>query len=364
MADEAIGTMKLRYAGKCAECGAALPAGATARYDKGSRKTTCVECPTSTPPVAQDAPTAAVPAQTPAAPAISRRKVIKLRFAGTCGTCGATLPAKAEALYDQATKTAYCLTCVGPTAVPDVSPWGPVSSPPPAPVELAVAEPLPAASPPVPSAAAGESAQAEHDRRHAKRDAKLEAKWGRFAGVAKFFSDDPQTTKAWAKGAEGERRLARHLERELGDRAVFLHDRKYKKWNIDHLVLASTGIWVIDAKAYAGRVEYRNVGGWLGPVDNRIYVGGRDKTKLATGLEWQVTAVHEALGDLEVPIQPALCFVNGENWSIRPKHFRHQGVLVVWAQKLAELIGAPGTLEPEQVEAVARRLSEKLKPAT
>ena len=278
--DEATRTMRLRYAGKCAGCGAALPAGATARYDRTSRTATCVVCPNAPAPDAQ----------------------------------------------------------LGPATAP-------------------------ASAPAAPPAAAGGSAQAQHDRLHARREATLEARWGRFAGVAKFFSDDPQSTKAWAKGAEGERRLARHLEHELGDRAVLLHDRRYRKWNIDHLVLASTGVWVIDAKAYAGRVEYRNRGGWLGSADYRIYVDGRDKTKLAGGLEWQVTAVRGALGDMEVPIQPALCFVNRENWGIRPKPFRHQGVLVTPAQKLVEIIGAPGDLDPEQVEAVARRLSERMKPA-
>lgn len=63
---------------------------------------------------------------------------------------------------------------------------------------------------------------------------------------------------------------------------MFLHDRKVGQANIDHLIVASSRVWVVDAKNYAGRVEYRGVGGWLRPADYRIYVGGRDKTKLAT----------------------------------------------------------------------------------
>lgn len=210
---------------------------------------------------------------------------------------------------------------------------------------------------------AGGSAQAEYERRHRQREARLEAKWGRFAGVAKFLSDDPQSTMAWARGAEGERRLAAHLARELGDRAVFLHDRKVGRANIDHLIVASSGVWVVDAKNYTGRVEYRNVAGWLSRPDNRIYVGGRDKTKLAAGLEWQVTAVRRALGELDVAIHPALCFTSSD-WGWFAKPFRHQGVLVTWASKLAELVAAPGDLGPEAIEQVATRLREKLKPAT
>ncbi|HJT93713.1 MAG TPA: nuclease-related domain-containing protein, partial [Mycobacterium sp.] len=254
--------------------------------------------------------------------------------------------------------TAFCLPCAGFTAAPQAD----ASS-----VATTTASVAPAEVASVrferPTSVAGGSAQAEFERRHAKRDARLVAKWGRFAGIAKFLSDDPHTTKAWAVGAEGERRLAARLESILGDRAVLLHDRKIGRANIDHVVIASSGIWVIDAKSYAGLVEYRNVGRWLGPPDHRIYVGGRDKTKLAAGMEWQVTAVRKALGGHGASIHPVLCFVNN-NWSRRQNHFAHDGVLVVWGAKLAELIAEPGDVQPEQVEAIARRLSAKLKPAT
>jgi hypothetical protein len=67
---------------------------------------------------------------------------------------------------------------------------------------------------------------------------------------------DPQSTRAWARGSEGERRLAAHLLRTVGDRAVLLHDRKVPRTrgNIDHLAIAASGVWVIDAKHYTGLV--------------------------------------------------------------------------------------------------------------
>lgn len=66
---------------------------------------------------------------------------------------------------------------------------------------------------------------------------------GRLAGVVKFLSDDPQSITAWAKGSEGERRLARHLLAAVGDRAVLLHDRKVPgtRGNIDHIAIAAVG---------------------------------------------------------------------------------------------------------------------------
>jgi nuclease-like protein len=281
-------------------------------------------------------------------------RTIKLRYAGKCAACGAALPAGIAARWDRTARTATCVICAPTDGSAVVS--APDSVPRSGPSRQA-------SGPPVPTSVAGRSADAEFYRRQAKRDARLEAKWGRFAGVAKFLSDDPQTTKAWAVGADGERRLARQMERQLGDQAVFLHDRKHGRANIDHVVVASSGIWVIDAKSYDGRIEYRNVAGWFRPADNRIYVAGRDQTKKAAQLGWQVDAVRKALAGLEAPIHPVLCFVNN-NWGRTQKHFSHEGVLVLWGAKLCELIAQPGDLGPDEVEAVARRLSERLKPAS
>ena len=193
-------------------------------------------------------------------------RTIRLRYAGKCSGCGTELQAGTEAHWDRATRSMTCLRCLdGASSAPPEPPASADGL-----VENRQPEPRPILSPSV----AGGSAQAEYERRHRNREERLDASWGRFAGVAKFLSDDPQSTKAWARGAEGERRLAAHLTRVLGGRAVFLHDRKHGRANIDHLVVASSGVWVIDAKNYGGKVEYRNVGGWFGPADNRIFVGG------------------------------------------------------------------------------------------
>jgi hypothetical protein len=46
---------------------------------------------------------------------------------------------------------------------------------------------------------AGRSAQAEYDRRRHKREERIDAKFGRLAGVVKFLPDDPQSAKAWVR---------------------------------------------------------------------------------------------------------------------------------------------------------------------
>jgi hypothetical protein len=183
--------------------------------------------------------------------------------------------------------------------------------------------------------------------------------------VAKFLSDDPQSTKAWEKGAEGERKLAEHLLRTVGDRVVTLHDRQIPgtRSNIDHLVVAASGVWIVDAKSYKGKVEQRNLGGWF-KTDNRLFVNGRDRSKLTSGLFKQTLAVLEALGDCypDIEVVPALCFVDSE-WTLFAKPFQQGGVLVTWPKKLSEAISAPGSLSRQQVIGVADLLAQGLPPA-
>jgi hypothetical protein len=209
---------------------------------------------------------------------------------------------------------------------------------------------------------AGWSAGHEHEKRHQRREQRLERRWGPLAGVVKFLSDDPQSIRAWAKGSEGERRLAERLQREVGDRAVLLHDRKVPGTlgNIDHIVVAASGVWVIDAKAYDGRVERRDVGG-LFKIDMRLYVRGRDKTKLARDLGWQIEAVEVARGELETPISAALCFVEA-NWKLFARPFQLDGVWITWPAKLVDMIAAAGPLSSDQVREIASRIASALPP--
>jgi hypothetical protein len=204
-------------------------------------------------------------------------KPMRLRYAGTCAGCGLGLPVGTKAWWDAEARSTTCCDCQaaedGHSAHADH-------------LEQGLQEPFPEAVTARPADQAGASARQEYERRHQRREQRLDQRWGQLAGVAKFVSDDPQSTKAWAKGSEGERRLAAHLVAAVGDRAVLLHDRKVPKTrrNIDHMVIAASGIWVIDAKHYTGMVEQRDVGGWF-KIDRRLYVGGRDRTKIAEGLD-------------------------------------------------------------------------------
>jgi hypothetical protein len=291
---------------------------------------------------------------TPGAPSVTV-KIMRLRYAGICSKCGLALPKGAKAEWDPATRTVTCLACVdaGQLGADEQVEYGPY-----APVGPSATAPLA----PHPGDA-GASALRKYERLHQRREEQIDAKWGRLAPVVKFLTDDPQSTTAWAKGSDGERRLAAHLQRVLGERAVLLHDRKVPKTrgNIDHLAIAASGVWVIDAKNYQGKVERRDVGGWFS-TDCRLYVGGRDRTRLVEGLDWQIRAVESALVDTDVPVNAALCFTDA-TWKLFKKPFQIGEIWVTWANCLAELIAAPGPLERSGVVRIATELSEALRPA-
>jgi hypothetical protein len=275
-------------------------------------------------------------------------KLIALRFPAACVKCKKDLPPKTRAWWDSVLRTTTCTDCNSDDNARE------------SPSEHA--GDIPAATSRYAFGVAGGSAQREYEKRHQRREMRIDQKWGRLAGVIKFLSDDPQNITAWARGSDGERRLAARLTRDVGDRAIVLNDRKVPKTrgNIDHIVIAASGVWVIDAKNYKGAVERRDVGGWFN-VENRLYVNRRDQSKLVRGLGWQITAVRAALSDTAIPVTGVLCFTDAE-WGFFAKPFTIDGVKVTWAKSLVEMITEAGPLKSADVSRVAERLSVALPP--
>jgi hypothetical protein len=295
-------------------------------------------------------------------------KLMSLRYDGTCSVCDGATPARSKAWWDKAAKQVTCLSCrpaqTAPAAAIDAHRTDSTPAAHPGSITAPLGTPLPP-PPAIDNGVGGVSATKEYERRRATHERAIEAKWGtgRIGRFVKFISDEPQSTVAWAKGAEGERRLARRLNDDLADVAVVLQDRKVPKTrgNIDHLVVSSSGIWIIDAKNYAGKVEQRDVGGWFS-TDLRLYVGNRNQTRLVDGLAWQVEAVRAVLAPIgfgEAPVHPSLCFISSE-WGWFAKPIRMNGVLVTWAGKLVEVIREPGPLDATTIDLLARELSNRL----
>jgi hypothetical protein len=183
-------------------------------------------------------------------------------------------------------------------------------------------------------------------------------------GAYLALTSEPQSTQAWAVGASGELALGAFLAALDDDRANFvLHDRRIpgSKANIDHLVVTTGGVFVIDAKRYEGRVRRVDKGGWFSN-DERLYVGRRDRTTLVLKMASQVKAVRKALERVsagQVAVVPVLCFVDAD-WSLFARPFQLGGVWIEWPRSLRERILRGGSISPARVAVLAEIMSEAL----
>ncbi|HEY3530159.1 MAG TPA: hypothetical protein VGK78_13520 [Nocardioides sp.] len=104
-------------------------------------------------------------------------KRMRLRYAGTCRSCGADLPAGTDALYERSSKTVSCLS------------HGATSD----------ANRLPhpeAIDPGVP----GASARREFERRRVRREERIRTAHPKLGGFIHAITDDPQSIRSWSAG--------------------------------------------------------------------------------------------------------------------------------------------------------------------
>jgi len=291
-------------------------------------------------------------------------KRMRLRYAGVCRLCGVDLLAGQFAIYERSQKTVRCDGCPdsppdAPTAEANVAGLRHVGNDA---SEDAVHQAF--IDPGVP----GASARREHERRRAKREADVRAKHPRIGGLVLALQSDPQSTTAWATGAEGEERLGARLNAVASGDVRVLHDRRIPKTraNIDHLVVCPTGVIVIDAKKYKGRPQLRVEGGILRPRTETLMVGRRDCTKLVDGVLHQVELVRSALESQEawapLPVRGMLCFVEAD-WPLIGGSFTTRGVEALWQRRAIAQIEKPGPLEPDLIAAVHRHLAAWFPPA-
>jgi hypothetical protein len=166
---------------------------------------------------------------------------------------------------------------------------------------------------------------------------------------------EPWSTKAWNVGARGEQWVGSRLDRLIPCGAAVLHDRRVpvSRANIDHIVIAPSGVWVIDTKRYRGRVESR---------DGRLFVADRDRSKSIAGMAWQVAAVERALDGAPGTVRPVLCFTHSDT-PLRTRPFTIDGVLVTWPNALVKTIRRAGD-ECVSVSEISARLANRLPRAT
>ena len=174
------------------------------------------------------------------------------------------------------------------------------------------------------------------------------------------------------KGAHGEYLMGTYLAAGLAPGAHVLTDRRVpgdSEANVDHVVVAPTGVWIIDSKKWTGEIRFRSPG--FPSTDPRMYltVDGKDRSSEITKMFRLVIPVARVIGDATVPVHPVLAFVEA-TWGLKESlHFRagkgpyeYEGVLISGGRSFIEGINAPGLLEHDAVESLWRRLDAAMPP--
>jgi hypothetical protein len=201
---------------------------------------------------------------------------------------------------------------------------------------------------------AGKSARAQHARRRATRQQRLRSRYGPLAGPVELLSRETASERAWRRGAEGEERAGRRLEKLLqGSGVELLHDRRLpgSRANIDHLAVGPTGVTVIDTKRWRGRVRVR---------DGRLWVAGSDRTRIVEGVRRQIEVVRLGLATCsDVPVSGAICWieVDGLPWLAK---LSLDGVPIDGPRRVARALRKAGPVPPARASHIARMLDKRL----
>jgi hypothetical protein len=151
-------------------------------------------------------------------------------------------------------------------------------------------------------------------RRRRNREARMRSRHPRIGGLLLRRQGSPRHESAFLPGGAGEQSVARSLERRTAKgHAIVLHDRQMPRGrgNIDHLAIAPTGVYVIDAKDITGKVRVSRP--LFGAA--KLLVEGRNSSRLVDRLDRQVAAVRKALGDMghaDVPVLGVFCFIKAD----------------------------------------------------
>jgi hypothetical protein len=211
---------------------------------------------------------------------------------------------------------------------------------------------------------AGASAATEGARRRDKTIEEVRRKHGDHAAEVAKEMAERDNVATWGKGSKGASRLAAFVEREVGDAVIPLHDRMIPgtRGNIDHIFVASTGVWVVDAKALKGKVVQREDG----PIWRREKPRLRrrpqpdepheERRKPGGGRDRGTQGDPELTG---TDVHAGLCFLDSE-WALLDFPFQVGFVWVMYPGALRKRLKKRGAVSRDKMERIARRLDLSL----
>jgi Nuclease-related domain len=155
----------------------------------------------------------------------------------------------------------------------------------------------------------------------------------------------------WQRGAHGERRTARLLDRLTRDGYVVFHDLAVpgSPANVDHLVIGPTGLFVIDSKQWTGSVHQS--------VDGLVWHNHYPLDRTLETVRWEAQQVSRVLGSRAA----ALLCVHGAH--VQGGGLEARGVAIVPAHLLRSALGYDRVLSDADVDLLATTTLTSLCPA-
>jgi Nuclease-related domain len=164
-----------------------------------------------------------------------------------------------------------------------------------------------------------------------------------------------QDARNWQRGARGERRTARQLDRLTRHGWVVFHDLAVPNSgaNADHLIIGPAGVFLADSKNWRGRLAFA--------PDGTLWHGSYPLTATLATIGFEAAAIAGALAVPGLAVEPLLV-VHGSAIPWGEQYLG--GVAVLHASRLvATLLALPPLLTDQQVAQLAQRASARLRPA-
>jgi hypothetical protein len=163
-----------------------------------------------------------------------------------------------------------------------------------------------------------------------------------------------RTAEGFGQGAEGAQATAQVLASLPSDEWRVFHDVRWparRSMNIDHVVVGPTGVFVIDAKVWSGRIEVRS---------GSLRHEGHRRSRSVVAAAAAAMSVSALVPRLDIKaVNPVICFVRDEplfGWS--------GDVMVCSTENLvAFLTSRPRVFDESEVAEIAGALSGPLKAA-
>jgi hypothetical protein len=162
-----------------------------------------------------------------------------------------------------------------------------------------------------------------------------------------------EAARTWQRGAHGERRTARLLDRLTRDGFVVFHDLAVPgktSANVDHLLIGPSGVFVIDSKQWTGSVHQS--------ADGLAWHNHYRLDRTIDTVRWEAETVGHVLG---TRIHPLLC-VHGAHVQGGGLHAQG-GVAIVPAHLLRSVLGYDRVLSDADVGLLAATAWTSLRPA-